>query len=68
MNYDGGNMPYSKERIEESLKDLLYESLEGTNQEDGIIDLEYDEETGRCYVTLSTHIVEEDDYIGFSGY
>lgn len=59
---------YTKQKIEESLIDLLDDLLRGGNQEGSIISLNYDEETELCTVVLSTHIVEEDDYIGFQGY
>ena len=61
-------MKYSKEEIEKRLKDMLYEMLSSQNQEDGFISLEYDEEKQECNVRMSVHTVEEDDYIGFSGY
>lgn len=61
-------MKYSKEEIEKRLRSLLGECLESMNQESAIEKLEYNEETEKCTVTLSTHIVEEDDYIGFEGY
>lgn len=61
-------MKYSKEEIEKSLKDTLYEILSDQNQEDGFISLEYNEEKQECNVRMSVHIVEEDDYIGFGSY
>jgi len=61
-------MKYSKEIIEERLKDILYECLSNANQESGLISLEYDEENEECNVKLSVCIVEEDDYVGFDGY
>lgn len=61
-------MPYTKKEIEERLHDMLYELLSGGNQESAIISLEYDEETETCTVKLTTHIEEEDDYIGFDSY
>lgn len=61
-------MKYTKEQIETALKDLLYDLLSYGNQESAIISLEYDEVEEVCNVKLRTHIVEEDDYIGFDGY
>lgn len=61
-------MKYSKEEIESKLKELLNELLESGKQDGSIIDLTYDESEEQCYVTLSVHIVEEDDYVGFQGY
>ena len=61
-------MNKTKEEIEKRLKDMLHEMLRGYHQEDSILSLEYDEEKQECTVKLSVHIVEEDDYIGFSVY
>jgi hypothetical protein len=61
-------MPLSKEEVESRLKYLLYELLRYGNQEDGIISLEYDEGSETCTVKMNVCLVEEDDYVGFSGY
>lgn len=61
-------MSYTKEQIEEKLKDLLSEALESLNQEDGIISLKYDEKNKECTVKMNVVIVEEDNYVGFAGY
>ena len=61
-------MPYSKKKIEETLKDLLNETLRGAAQEDSIISLKYDPKKQECTVQMNVHIVEEDDYIGFGVY
>ena len=61
-------MKYSKEEIEQKLKDLLYEMLSSYNQEGSILSLEYDEEKQECNLKMSVNIVEEDNYIGFSSY
>jgi hypothetical protein len=59
---------YNKEKIENELKRLLDECLENANQDGAIKSLVYNEEDETCTVVLSTHIVEEDDYIGFQVY
>jgi hypothetical protein len=61
-------MDYTKEEIETRLKSLLHEMFRGANQEDGILSLEYNEKKQECTVKLNVSIIEEDDYIGFSGY
>lgn len=61
-------MEKTKEAIEKQLKDMLHEMLRSYNQEDSIISLEYDETSQECTVKMTVHIVEEDNYIGFSGY
>lgn len=61
-------MKYTKEQIETTLVDLLYDLLSYGNQESAIISLEYDDVEKVCNVKLRTHIVEDDDYIGFDGY
>jgi hypothetical protein len=61
-------MKYTKEEIKERLHDLLYDCLSTQYQESAIISLDYDEETEECIVKLCTHIVEEDDYVGFDSY
>lgn len=61
-------MSYTKEEIEKRLLNLLEESLRSTAQESSVISLTYDEKTKECSIKLNTHIVEEDDYIGFDGY
>jgi hypothetical protein len=47
---------------------MLHEMLRGYNQEDGILSLEYDEKKQECNLKMNVHIVEEDDYVGFSVY
>lgn len=59
---------YSKEKIEEELEKLLDECMENVNQEGAIKSLTYNEKDETCTVVLSTHIVEEDDFIGFQVY
>ena len=59
---------YDKQTIERKLEELLNECLEGANQDGAIKRLTYNEDEETCTVVLSTHIVEEDDYIGFQGY
>jgi hypothetical protein len=54
--------------IEERLNNFLHEILRDYNQEDSIISLRYDGEKNECIVRLTVNIVEEDDYVGFSGY
>jgi hypothetical protein len=61
-------MPYTKEEIENSLRELLYDCLSTANQESAIKTLSYNEETHECTIVMSTHINEEDNYIGFEGY
>jgi len=61
-------MEYTKEEIENRLKDMLHEILRTYNQENSILSLEYDEENQECNLRMSVHIVEEDDYIGFGVY
>jgi hypothetical protein len=61
-------MKYTKEQIEERLTEMLSDCLEYGNQESAIISLEYDPETEEATIKMSTHIVEEDDYVGFEGY
>ena len=62
------NMKYTKEEIELRLKSMLSDCLEHGNQESAIISLEYDPDTEEATIRMSTHIVEEDDYVGFEGY
>lgn len=59
---------YDKEKIENALKELLDDCLESANQDGAIKSLVYNEKDETCTVTLSTCIVEEDNYIGFQGY
>lgn len=61
-------MKYTKGEIERRLHNLLYELLESGNQEDAIISLTYNEQSEECTIKMRTHIVEEDDYIGFNCY
>lgn len=61
-------MNYTKEEVETRLEEALYEMLEGFNQEDSIISVDYDPTNQSCLVKLKVHIVEQDDYIGFSAY
>ena len=61
-------MDKSKEAIEQALVELLDELLENGNQDGAIKGLSYDPETELATVTMSTCIVEEDNYIGFQGY
>ena len=61
-------MKYTKQEIETALKDLLSECLSSFNQESAIVSFEYDPDSEQVNVVLNTHIVEEDDYIGFEGY
>ncbi len=61
-------MDLSKENIETELARLLDELLARGNQDGSIINLEYDKGTETCKVTMSVHIVEEDQYIGFQAY
>lgn len=61
-------MKYTNQEIEIRLEEALHEMLEGFNQEDSIISLDYDPTNQSCLVKLKVHIVEEDDYIGFSAY
>lgn len=60
-------MKYSKEEIENRLKNLLNELMSGYNQDHSIISLELSEDKSTCDVKLSVCIVEE-DYVGFQGY
>lgn len=59
---------YTREEIEKRLKDALHEALRSFNQEDGMVSLHLDEDGSTCTVKLGVVIVEEDDYVGFSGY
>lgn len=61
-------MKYTKEEIEEKLKDMLHEILRGHNQEDSIISVSYDEEKQECNIKMTVSIVEEDNYVGFASY
>lgn len=59
---------FSKDEIEEGLRELLNECLRGANQEGSIISIKYDEDRQECTVQMTVHIVDEDDFIGFEGY
>ena len=61
-------MKYTKGEIESMLHSMLYDLLSSYNQEGAIKSFKYNEERETCTIELSTHIVEEDDYIGFDGY
>ena len=61
-------MNYTKEEVETRLEEASYEMLEGFNQEDSIISVDYDPTNQSCLVKLKVHIVERDDYIGFGAY
>lgn len=62
------SVKYTKEEIEKRLKDMVYEMFSSSNQEDGLLSFKYDEEKQECILRMNVHIVEEDDYIGFSSY
>ena len=47
---------------------MLHEILRDYNQEDSILSIEYDQKNEECVIKMNVTIVEDDDYIGFSGY
>lgn len=61
-------MKYTKEEIEERLKERLNDLLALDNQEGSIAGVYYDEHYKVFTVDLNVFIYEEDDYIGFSRY
>jgi hypothetical protein len=61
-------MSYTKEQVEKILKETLKECLSGINQESGVKSVIYDAEKQECTVKLSVVIVEDDNFVGFSGY
>jgi len=58
----------TKEEKEEELSDMLYEALRSFNQEGGIKSYELNEKTGEFHVVFDVVEIDEDGYIGFSGY
>jgi hypothetical protein len=61
-------MDKSKETVENVLNELLDDCLGSMNQDGTIQKLDFDPKTETVTVTLSTHFVEDDNYIGFAGY
>ena len=57
-----------KELIEKELTERLRDCLETYDQDDAFVSLVYDESTQTCMIKMNVHIVEEDNYIGFSVY
>ena len=59
-------MKYSKQEIENRLKEMLNEMLSDYNQDGTLISLDFDSESETATIKMNVYIDEDYDYVGFA--